>query len=261
VHRGGCVRAAHAAATVEVGLRASHRFPVGLKSAPPADIIPPIRLGDEVGMMLNMRTWGSSALIVVGCAVGCGNGDDSSPNDASEVPDPVEACSDDFTPCGGRIVGLWEVREFCAPEPVQQPIASCPQSSLTITQFEVAGTVEFRSDESFETTGTMSTALFMQVPISCMSGSCAELEADLNPGEAGTTVCTTAVGNCDCTMQTGGPFLASPPLNQYIAIGSSLSILAPDGPGVDYEYCVTGDTLVFRLVDGSQAITLTRSGT
>jgi hypothetical protein len=195
--------------------------------------------------------------------VSCGNGDESGGSDDAPLPDPVEACAGGFTPCGGDVEGSWEVIDACMVEPVLPFSDSCPAATLTSTAWTVTGTVEFRNDETFETTGTMSAELFTRMPTACLNGTCEEFEADVAPpAEVGTTTCSTVGGNCDCITETEGAFLAYPDLSEYLIIGSEMSILEPGGgDGLVYDYCVNGDTLEMRISSGTNSITLTRLGT
>ena len=91
-----------------------------------------------------MRGW----VLLLGLAgvlgsCGCGSGD---AEEGVTLPTPVPACAERFTPCGGDVVGSWELTESCVLEPIQQFSDECPPARLRTTEYEVALTADYMSD-------------------------------------------------------------------------------------------------------------------
>jgi hypothetical protein len=146
------------------------------------------------------------------------------------------ACHD-YTPCGGDVVGSWDI-EVCADPPLLGLRSFCPAAAETLT---MTGTADFRAD------GTMSTTLSVLVetnlPASCVAqlGTCGEpgglnVLQDCTPGADGSCLCN--------TMSENGPSDST-----YTTTPDGLLTVVSDGePNYSY-YCRQGDELWSRGVD------------
>lgn len=152
-------------------------------------------------------------------------------------------------PCGGDLVGVWQVSDSCARADV--PLGrsqSCPGATGTISDINVTGTIEFRADGSTLTTGSEEVVSRLSFPETCLHGTmCADWSAVLSDGpDAGAgnshqATCTAGAQSCDCTMsmkQTAGG------LDTYTASGTQVTTTSgSSGHVTTQSYCVQGTSL------------------
>jgi hypothetical protein len=156
------------------------------------------------------------------------------------IPDDAGsgACHD-YTPCGGDIVGSWDI-EICADPPLLGLRTFCPAATETLT---MSGTADFRADGTM--TSTLTVAMDTNLPASCVAelGVCGEpgglgVLQDCSPGPAGSCLCSslTENGPTDATYATTSEGL--------------LTVVSGDGPSYSY-YCREGDEVWSRGVDAN----------
>jgi len=154
------------------------------------------------------------------------------------VPDDAGsgACHD-YTPCGGDLVGSWDI-DICADPPFMGLRTFCPAATETLT---MTGTADFRADGTMSSTLTVATDT--NLPASCVAqlGTCGEAGGlnvleDCTPGPAGSCLCSSVTEN--------GPNDAT-----YTTTPEGLLTVVSDGePNYSY-YCRQGDEFWTRGVD------------
>lgn len=182
---------------------------------------------------------GTSGSAGSGGSSGASGGPPMIPDDAGSG-----ACHD-YTPCGGDVVGSWDI-EICADPPLMGLRTFCPAATETLT---MSGTADIRAD------GTMTTALTVAVetslPASCVAelGPCGEagqglnLLADCTPGAAGSCLCSSLTEN-------------EPSDATYTTTPEGLLTVVRDGePSYTY-YCRQGDEFWARGVDDDRITVL-----
>lgn len=154
-------------------------------------------------------------------------------------------------PCGGDIVGTWNISESCIG--VLSGVQTCPTLTADGSQLEQRGTVTYGSDGSYTSTSTTAGTLRITYPSTCTASlSCSELEqalsASLPAGYQSVACQDAAAGACLCsfvlatpvTTDSGTYATANGVLTQTSSLGSSSS-----------DYCVMGKQLKLTLHDSS----------
>jgi hypothetical protein len=178
--------------------------------------------------------------ILVGGAILCGCSSNESAAPAG--PDCTAAY-----PCGGSLIGVWNLSNICLSN-VQNPFAvQCPSVTNFQMSATVNGTLEFRADGTYSAGMTTSATDRFSIPTTCLGGlDCAGYQSRLNQlAAAGTATCTgTATGGatgCDCqytlsqTDSGGGTYTVS---------GTTVTLTkAGTFTASTRSYCVQGNNL------------------
>lgn len=149
----------------------------------------------------------------------------------------VGSC-DAFTPCGGDVEGTWTYTSACVDstalaDAVQQACAN----ATTDTHGVVDGTLIF-SGGTVVRSGNYVVTADIHVPPNCVIGSCAVVQGLLAGALPGVTCQDGGAGSCDCiASRTGGSIAAQ----SYTAAGNTITL----ADGRTFDYCVTGNTLVY----------------
>lgn len=164
---------------------------------------------------------------------GCG-GDDNKGN---------AACSG-FTPCGGNVVGTWDVKDLCVQGKLAIP--NCPTAGSSFDGIRATGTLIFKDDLTGTGTLTLTGGFRTTLPQSCLGGaSCATTEAALkiqlatDPMSPFSSVSCSGTDPCACVYTLKGtPMMDG---GTYSTAGNVLT------QGDDKsEYCVTGNELKLK---------------
>jgi hypothetical protein len=149
----------------------------------------------------------------------------------------------EFTPCGGDIVGLWEITLGCAviADEAVDPLPECSGDRAEVT-VDLTGSLEYRADMSYSSSTSLVQDITVTLPKSCLNGAaCTELtdEGDV-PFEDSGDACERTTSDADVSENTG----------TYTTEGDTVT-LTEDGMEAQApdEYCVDGDTLTVRHVD------------
>lgn len=122
------------------------------------------------------------------------------------------SCGDDdkagscgaFTPCGGSVVGTWEIQEFCASGSVTD--SECPGATSSVSGIKASGTISFNADMTTTSNMTFSGSMKTTLPASCLMGvTCAQLDAFFKtslsePDSDFSAASCTGTSTCECTM-------------------------------------------------------------
>jgi hypothetical protein len=146
-----------------------------------------------------------------------------------------------FTPCGGNVVGSWDVKDLC----VQGKVAvdGCPTATTNFDDIHGTGSMTFNADMTGMGSLTLSGSVKVTLPRSCAAGvSCATVEAGLkaqllsDKNTPFTGVTCTGDDPCTCTYA-----LKSTPMNDGGTYSTSGTVLT-QGTDQSY-YCVSGNEL------------------
>lgn len=170
-----------------------------------------------------------------------------------------------FSACGGDIVGSWAVSAACVDDKKDAGTGNpfgpaCPQASLNVS-LDATGTIDLRSDGTYETALMGTPMITLTVPGSCLVGGmlpvadCAALAKALDKDGGSSTTCTgdKTVG-CTCTG-SAGKFSGDHSMGTYTVAGDILQTDKQTDSGTaagdPAPYCVSGNTLKVRTGDGT----------
>lgn len=203
---------------------------------------------------MNERLWlGLTLWACMLTAIAC-NGDDTDGSGG--------ACAD-FTPCGGEVVGTWELVDLCAEDFIGalRSMTMIPDACLDGTQIELrpSGTITFDADMTGNVSAQFivdSTYVYDQECIDEIVGGGAQVDASLCPNlesniamadTVASASCEFGANACECmTSSDPNPIMAG---GTYSVVGTAIR----DESG-DTDFCVDGDTLLARSVDSGVEI-------
>lgn len=143
---------------------------------------------------------GSAGTAGTGGTDGMGGGD----GQAGSVTKPgSEACP--MTPCGGDVVGSWQITSVCADWRVDPATTGTCPSASSINNVQMSGTYTYGADGAFSWNTTTGGTTTVTLPAACISDltSCGALEAEFTPAngyQSGS--CTGSVKTaCTCTAK------------------------------------------------------------
>lgn len=176
-------------------------------------------------------------------------------------PEPVP----DATPCGGDVVGTWNVA-MC-PLAISGELdmmgfgLGCPSATVTSGSLQVTGTMTFNMDGTYADATTTTGEQVVELPETCLHVSGTVTACDRVGGPvrdslgyvAFDCVDNTETGGCTCQAtieQEGGlALIGLDPFTEgsYMTMDTSLSLEGEDAD-TEYSYCVSEDTLVASFV-------------
>lgn len=163
------------------------------------------------------------------------------PNDASTVEITLGMCPA-LTPCGGDVVGTWNLTAGCLDDPLATAKGLCPTLVVNSETARASGSVSFTSNivtRSYVTHYGMD----ITVPTACLQGaSCAQAQTAYQMYIANTT-CSAVMGGCECVGS----------VDTTASQGSAYSIMNDEivtASGDHYAYCVNGTTMDYHHTAG-----------
>lgn len=199
---------------------------------------------------------GSVCLVLLAAlsAFGCSSGADS----AEQPPQEAPSC-EEFTACGGDVVGTWKFRSLCLTDQQQaalnEEVKFCDSDQTTVEpSFE--GSVTFERDGSLLRTVTAHFKFEQTVPTSCLrvGATCTTLQSSIAeaPGTSSVT-CSKKGSNCECSYQIAR---ASSVQESYSATDAKLAFTSSsDGSKSTADFCVKGSSLSISDEDGIYVLT------
>lgn len=186
-------------------------------------------------------------LSFIGLLSACGS-EDSHGNSAE--------CSS-FYPCGGNLIGTWNLTNICISDMANPFATSCPSATFQGSA-DVTGSMEFRADGTYSGGGNITVSEDFTIPNSCLgSYTCASFQAALVQESEGTGAATCSASRsaagCDCkysvaqTSSAGGTYLIS---------GTTVTTTKVDGTSSTRSFCVQGNTLLQQVSEDTMDITL-----
>lgn len=164
------------------------------------------------------------------------------------------------TPCGGSVVGTWEVKASCLTLSGDMDVAhgSLGCKSVPVTgSLKVTGSWTAKSDKTYTDHTVTTGSITFPLPKACQSVSSVPVPCDKAAGALqalgwATVTCLddgSGSGTCNCTAtanQTGGLGVISPwaaPSGDYTTSGSGSDAAFNADGTVDYSYCASGTKL------------------
>jgi hypothetical protein len=176
------------------------------------------------------------------------------------------------TPCGGNLVGTWDITASCGTGGSMMSNPMCPGENVALTSVNETGSFTFNMDGTYATMGSISVQEAASVPLSCLSmgggtATCGQLAMALNaqmigtvqpdggvsPGSTSAT-CSMSGANCECNVTFSLPNTSA--MGTYTTSGTGVT-LTPNGGGPTTDgYCVQGSTLTLATTMGATTGTL-----
>lgn len=197
----------------------------------------------------------SSGLVAVFLAA-CG-GTDGGGTPSSNLA--AEQCPAVPAPCGGDLVGDWDIVDICSTAAPTNPDGDCPDATLTVLSIDLEGSQSFLADGTTTSSeGTAEYAMRYDTPTSCLARPCSELASALRRNlETGYEVldveCKEQGKSCVCPLQLRETLPATQ--QTYEVNGSRVTTTDADGEMVE-DYCVEGNRATF--VSGELTVVLER---
>ncbi len=186
----------------------------------------------------------------------CGDTDGGGTPSSSNAP---EQCPAVPSPCGGDLVGEWDVVDICSTAAPTHPDGDCPAAKLTVLSIDLEGSQSFLADGTTTSSeGTAEYEMRYDTPTSCLARPCSELANALRRNlEAGYEVldveCKEQGKSCVCPLQLRETVPATQ--QTYEVNGSRVTTVDADGERVE-DYCVEGNRATF--VSGELTVVLER---
>ena len=186
----------------------------------------------------------AGSLLIVGCG-----GDDG----------PGASCGK-VQPCGGNVVGEWEVVAGCVDGPafarevaMQVMGGDCPTETVRGINLGASGSFQFNSDLTYSLSITRAGSVDLNIPASCLAGgNCATLTANLQAAIAAGTrpgvvsVACSGASDCVCHQVLSIPGSTA---GTYTTAGNVLTtIVETTGASSTTDYCIDGITGHFMAV-------------
>jgi hypothetical protein len=191
---------------------------------------------------------GDVGSILPGIDAGDPFGDAGALGDPPWVPIEVRTsgtCTD-FTPCGGDVVGTWDVSGGCVELPIGDTVRTCPGASITRAAGQARGRVSFDGAIAHRVAQSIVDVQIV-VPAICASfvGGCSGLEAQLRM-QAPDSACTMAAsGACTCEARQ------TTSIDDTDAYTTTATEIVGTVSGKRWAYCVAGDALTYRDTSAS----------
>ena len=165
-------------------------------------------------------------------------------------------------PCGGDVVGDWELVANCQSDAAMAAFVSgfadeamssdCPAQSLRGAELRAAGSFLLRADSSYTVSLQFNAILDINIPASCLtSSSCAvvsaNLQAEIAAGARPGVVSGSCSGSPDCLCREV-LLLPQSEMGTYAIAGSVITFTATTGDVSTTDYCVDGNTAHFMNV-------------
>lgn len=156
-------------------------------------------------------------------------------------------------PCGGDIVGTWNVTGECINSMVLDPQtqAICAQASISNISISVSGSGTFNADLTYSLAENVTVMVTWNVPATCLAGETCDYFASMFQGQlpANTTFTCTGSSACTCTEAASG---TADDNGTYALSGSNISVTsAVSGSTSSGGYCVQGSTLHLITLDAT----------
>jgi hypothetical protein len=156
-------------------------------------------------------------------------------------------------PCGGSLVGTWNVTSECINSMVLAPEtqAICATATLTDVSITPSGSLTFGADMTYTLSGSTTVVLKWNVPASCLAGETCDYFASMFQDQlpAGATFTCTGSTSCICTEAALAP---NDDHGTYGTTGSNVVVTsAVSSQTTTTGYCVQGSTLHIVTVDAT----------
>jgi len=175
---------------------------------------------------------------------------------------PGLAACGDFTPCGGSLVGTWNITNYCSDLTSTTSSTSTCGITVGMNNMRPSGTVTFTSSGTYSSATKMSGTADFTYSKDCltqMNQTCAQLGTPVGGADAGVSMScnSTAAGDCACTESLNGTTGAEQ--GTYTISGTSMTMTKTGSTSTPTpsDYCVRGNRLTISATSSSA----TTSGT
>jgi hypothetical protein len=177
---------------------------------------------------------------------GPGGGPDQAPAEAAAPDAAVEAAvgSCTVTPCGGDVVGSWDIGTTCyGPAPNLPVTAPCPRQTLDDTSLTTTGQLVLKSDMSYTLSLTNNGTSVLRYDTTCRQYTCDSLRSTLM------ATCSEASNLCTCSVPYQNDVQQES--GTYRLEGQQV-ILKPMGANESHHpYCVSGSEMTMTTGTGA----------
>ncbi len=175
-----------------------------------------------------------------------GAGGLSDPDWTTLTVGPAGSCPD-LAPCGGDVVGTWDLAGGCFEVDVESAISSCPGAMVTRREGRGRGRVVFGADGRAHRVASSEVEVDVFIPALCASVvSCATIESAMTAYATEASCTPTAAGACDCTARL---LTTIDDRDGYTVEGDEIVSATL---GRRWEYCIEGDSLCYRDVSATE---------
>ncbi len=178
---------------------------------------------------------------------------------------PAATCGK-VQPCGGNVVGSWQVVNDCETDAGRAAFASifatmaagsfCPAQTLRGFEPSGSGSFVFNADQTYSASIVFGANIDVNVPGSCTAGlGCGEFGANIQAQIAAGTyqpnvTAFSCSGASDCVCREVLEIPQSE-TGTYATAGSSLTFTAVNGEVSNFSYCIEGTTAHFLSLSGT----------
>lgn len=151
---------------------------------------------------------------------------------------PDTTCEPAATPCGGDVLGTWDIESSCGYDSSPNPLEdACPGSTFDVEVVGQSGSITFEDDGTFVRADNVELQTILTLDtMACFMIDCAAFEGVLQVDEPSVT-CEETMGMCACTTS---PPMGSATMGTYEVIGDMM-LLEADGELEILDFCVSGD--------------------
>jgi hypothetical protein len=160
---------------------------------------------------------------------------DASGDATADGPEAGSVCEAVYAPCGGDIVGTWNILDVCGGADPELVVTACPNAQATWTS-SYSGAVTFDSNGTFTNSGQTNATVTVPIPAGC-TATCLEVQSAIYVQLAPTSASCTGSSTCSCEVTSAGA-----PSGTYTTSGTNVTFA-----GLAGTYCVEGDRLRMRL--------------
>lgn len=152
--------------------------------------------------------------------------------------------------CGGDVVGTWTITSACAPTTASALSPNCPTGSISVMDFQLSGTFEFRADMTYSWQATASLTERLTVPRECLgTTTCVQLNASLQDDPAFSSVsCVPSITGCACVI--GRAPVSGTETGAYTTSAGVMSVTPTTSAPEQDNYCIKGNTMTLASTMG-----------
>jgi hypothetical protein len=158
-------------------------------------------------------------------------------------------------PCGGSIVGTWQVENTCLVNGglIADATQICPTATIAATKVSGTGMETWANDGTYHAMGTLSFDFKLTIPLSCFAAdkTCAGLGAEMMADPTVTSAsCSTVGASCVCQLST----TEGDETGTYVTSGTTLTTTPTGDTASTDQYCVRGNELHDIALDMSMPV-------
>ena len=151
---------------------------------------------------------------------------------------PDTTCEPAPTPCGGDVLGTWDIESACGFDSIPNPLEEdCPGSTFDFEVVGQSGSITFEDDGTFVRDDNVELQAILTLDtMACFMIDCATFEGFVQMDDPSVT-CEETMGMCACTIP---PAMGVATMGTYEVMADTI-ILDVDGELEALEFCISGD--------------------